>query len=310
MARRSKQGRPETLRQKLVALLEKLQETLASDELRSQVKELIPVHRLLRDLGSSLVPNDARAARTRILKYMTQYPLRPLAGEELMIVAGISEWARRVRELRVEHGWRIITGLSASEMIEAGEFDIGELGVENLAPDEYILLSTEPDDAAASRWKLANTIRKNKSLSVQNKILAFLRANVGHPVSGEELRHVANDKTEWARRVRELRTEQGWPVVTKQTGMPELPVGVYVLELDRQAPVHDRVIPDVVRGKVLRRDGFECQECGWHIDEYNRADPRILELHHKTHHAAGGDNTEDNLITLCNICHDEVHAKK
>jgi hypothetical protein len=66
--------------------------------------------------------------------------------------------------------------------------------------------------------------------------------------------YVANEKTEWARRVRELRTELGWPVVTKVTGRPDLSVGVYVLEQDRQSPVHDRKIPDPVRAAVLTRD--------------------------------------------------------
>ncbi len=80
--------------------------------------------------------------------------------------------------------------------------------------------------------------------------------------------------------------------------------------MDRQSHVHDRKIPDAVRRAVLQRDGYKCQMdgCGWHIDEYNRADPRILELHHKKHHAAGGENTAENLITLCNSCHDRVHA--
>jgi len=80
--------------------------------------------------------------------------------------------------------------------------------------------------------------------------------------------------------------------------------------MDRQAPVHDRLIPDPVRVAVLRRDAYQCQHCTWHIDEWNKADPRILELHHKKHHADGGDNTAENLITLCNICHDEIHRKE
>jgi hypothetical protein len=31
-------------------------------------------------------------------------------------------------------------------------------------------------------------------------------------------------------------------------------------------------------------------------------------LHHRKHHAAGGKNVADNLITLCNVHHDAVHA--
>ena len=88
---------------------------------------------------------------------------------------------------------------------------------------------------------------EKEKISVRDKILKFLRENVGIQVTGEELRYVAGDKTEWARRVRELRTEFGWPVATKTTGNPELPMGVYVLQADRQSPEHDRDIPDEVR---------------------------------------------------------------
>ena len=136
-----------------------------------------------------------------------------------------------------------------------------------------------------------------------------MSANVGHGVTNEELRYVANDKTEWARRVRELRTEFGWPVVTKTTGRPDLGIGVYVLQADRQSPEHDRQIPDDVRREVMRRDRHKCKKCGWSHGEWNPSDPRHLEIHHKQHHAQGGLNVEENLITLCTVCHDKVHRK-
>ena len=74
----------------------------------------------------------------------------------------------------------------------------------------------------------------------------------------KELSYLANGRTEWARRVRELRTEEGWPIVTKNAGRGDLPVGVYVLEEDRQAYEHDRKIPDDIRVAVLTRDNFSC----------------------------------------------------
>ena len=81
-----------------------------------------------------------------------------------------------------------------------------------------------------------------------------------------------------ARRVRELRTEFGWPVATKLTGRPDLGIGIYILQADRQGPEHDRHIPDDLRGKVLRRDEYKCCECGWSHDEWNPSDPWFLEL--------------------------------
>jgi len=109
--------------------------------------------------------------------------------------------------------------------------------------------------------------------------------------------------------VRELRTEFGWPVATKSTGRPDLGIGVYVLQADRQSPEHDRNIPDDVRREVLRRDGYRCGGCQWSHAEWNPSDPRHLELHHLKPHAEGGENIKENLKTLCTVCHDKLHTK-
>ena len=175
-----------------------------------------------------------------------------------------------------------------------------------MSPSDYILLSSRHDRDAAHRWNIANTIRKKRE-SVRDKILEYLKANIGKGVTNEELRYVAGDKTEWARRVRELRTEYGWPIATKTTGIPDLDVGVYVLQAIRQSPEHDRNIPDDVRRDVLRRDGYKCQQCQWTHKEWNPSDPRHLELHHIKHHIKGGSNKRDNLKTLCTVCHDKLH---
>ena len=60
--------------------------------------------------------------------------------------------------------------------------------------------------------------------------------------TGEGLGELYREK-EWARRVRELRTEEGWPIVTRNSGRDDLAIGVYVLEEDRQTYEHDRSIP-------------------------------------------------------------------
>lgn len=308
MARRSMQVNPENIREQLVNLLTNFKEELKSKDLRKKVLALVPAITLLRNLGSSLIPKeDASSARDRILYYLLKYPRTVISGHELLIVSGIGEWARRLRELRVQFGWSIVNGITAKEMAAEEEVTIKNVDVVSMGPDDYILLDEKQDRDAAIRWNKANEIRRKK-LSVQDKILEYFRFNVGKQITGEELRYVANNKSEWARRVRELRTEQGWPITTKTTGRPDLPVGVYVLSSGRQAPTHDRSIPDGVRKTVLKRDDYTCQKCGWNHDKWNPSDPRHLEAHHTKQHVHGGLNTEDNLATLCNICHDRVHA--
>ena len=317
MPRRSQPNdKPEELRQSLVELLTNFADELNRSDLRGKVIALIPAFHMLRDLGSSLIPKaDAPSARDRIISYLKRYPQTVIDGDELMVVSGIGEWARRVRELRVQFGWWIYSGVTFADMAEDEAEDAASvrdlLGVDpkKIRPDQYVLMRAEEDRQAAHRWNVLNEIRKKK-VSVKDKIIEYFRKNVGEEITGEELKYLASDKKEWARRVRELRTEEGWPIATKNSGRVDLAVGVYVLEEDRQAYEHDRHIPDPVRVAVLQRDGFKCVECGWTRSMLSRDDPRkMLELHHKQHHKDKGENTVENLITLCNVHHDEMHRR-
>lgn len=293
----------------LQTLLRDFEQELERASLREKVQRLVPARAKLAKLGISLVPAGTTiSARERLLRYFLKYPLTLIPREELMVVAGIDEWARRVRELRVEHGWSIVTGDTAREMSREGEeLPLKAAELEKAGAFDYVMVSTEQDKEAAYRWNTAKQIR-NQGTSVRDKLLLYLRTHAGTRVTGEELRYVAKGSTEWARRVRELRTEYGWPIATRFSGRPDLPVGMYVLEEDRQSPEHDRAIPDAVRRAVLRRDNYHCRRCDWNHALWNPSDARHLELHHVQAHAAGGENTEGNLITLCTVCHDGWHA--
>ncbi|NRB41817.1 MAG: HNH endonuclease [Pseudomonadales bacterium] len=311
MARRSKRYNSEDLRQSLITLLTDFEDKLKEDNLREQVQSLIPANHQLRDLGSSLIrEEDVESARDRILAYLRKYPTTLVHGDELMIVAGISEYARRIRELRKEMGWPILSGQALKDMIADGELYTSIANHKDAKTDTYVLVEDRQDLEAAYRWNVANEIRKSDQ-GVKNKILEYFKKNVGKRITGDELKYLAKDRSEWPRRVRELRTEDGWPVMTRNTGMPELAIGVYVLTEDRQAKVHDRKIPDPVRIKVLTRDSFCCKKCSWDPEKRNISDTyrNFLELHHIEHHVSGGKNEVDNLITLCNVCHDDVHRE-
>jgi ATP-dependent DNA helicase RecQ len=53
-----------------------------------------------------------------------------------------------------------------------------------------------------------------------------------------------------------------------------------------------------LRNEVLRRDGWRCQSCGRRSN---------LEVHHKEFRSQSGDDSEENLITLCQACHASMH---
>ncbi len=310
MPRRPQKNSPEALRRDLIELLNDFENRLRTGDLREKVLSLVPAIHKFRDLGSSLIPEEyAQSAQDRILHYFLSYPNEIVSGDEIAIVSGIQEYARRIRELRVELGWKIYSGETLKELCEAEEADAALQKFARMKKDEYAMTDVRQDRDAAYRWNRANAIRREKT-SARNKILTFLQENVERPVSGEELRYVSGNTSEWARRIRELRTEEGWSISSKASGRADLPVGVYVLESLRQLPPHDRTIPDDVRRRVLERDRFQCVECGWSYERACPADPRHnLELHHRKPHAEGGENVVENLATLCNVCHDQKHAK-
>ena len=104
----------EKIRKQLQQLISNFEEELQSGNLRRKVLALIPCFHHLRDLGKSLIPSTiARSARDRILHYFLKYPGVIISGDELLVVSGIQEYARRVRELKVQFGWSIVSGLTA-----------------------------------------------------------------------------------------------------------------------------------------------------------------------------------------------------
>lgn len=305
MAKRVKPSDISKLTQEVGRLSAELASTLTgTDDIRKQAKLIHAVQSRLAVLGASLGGNLGESARERILNYLKLHVGQVVDGTELATVAGISEYARRIRELRKEHGWRVISGAPKQDELEEDE----STGLPKMKPDQYILLDANPDPDAAEKWQLANSIRKGPG-SIRDKILKYLRANVGRPVDKEELRYVAQG-SEWARRVRELRTEYGWAVMTRNTGRPDLGVGMYVLEHQRQAEPHDRHIPEKESQIAYERANYTCEECGWNQSKWRKETPRFLELHHIVHHAKGGTNTADNLRCLCNVCHDELHKRE
>ena len=302
--------------ERLKSLVDDLVSHPESADLRERVRSLLPVLHELRAVGKALLPEDADlSGRDRILKYLQRYPLTVIEGDELLLISGIGDWARRVRELRVQRGWAIFSGVTFKEMAADAPEVAKELATAlnvdpaTLRTDHYVLMSAERDREAADRWHLLNSIRKLKRVSVKERILRYLRENVGRPVTSEELRYLAGNASDWPRRTRELRTVDGWPVFTSMQGRPDLAIGTYVLDEDRQAPPHDRRIKDEVRIKVLERDGYACTACGWTRERARPDDPRKrLEPHHLIEHAKKGSNDADNLTTLCNVDHDRVHA--
>ncbi len=55
-----------------------------------------------------------------------------------------------------------------------------------------------------------------------------------------------------------------------------------------------------LREKRLQKDGYQCQKCGSAIN---------VQVHHIRYPDAWGHETIDDLVTLCDSCHKEIHNK-
>lgn len=60
----------------------------------------------------------------------------------------------------------------------------------------------------------------------------------------------------------------------------------------------DPVSYESLRQQILCRDGWRCQSCGAMSN---------LEVHHKQFRSHSGDDSAENLITMCAACHAIAH---
>jgi hypothetical protein len=238
VARRSQTGNPEELRLSLIGLLGDLPERLRTGSIGEQVCSLVEVNLQLRALGASigasLAPEDAGSGRARLLAYLRNQVGRIVHTDELMIVAGIGDYPRRIRELRGDHGWPIISGLAVRDMRADAASNKKKGPGEQLgkmAAEEYLLIEDACDPDAVGRWASALDIRE-KSADTKTAVLTYLRRAVGKRVTAEELRYVSGNSSGWPAAVRTLRGE-GWQISAKADGADKLPWGIYVLESDR-----------------------------------------------------------------------------
>lgn len=244
---------PEKIAESIQRELGNLSSEQASDKavIRERVRSLVNIAKGTRLLSRYHLQSvtTSKAARARILAYLKMFVKEPVTADELAVVSGIKEYGRRIRELRVEHGYKIYTGLSK----------------DNLRADEYVLEEVTPNEEEANKWRVANSIRRKEG-SGESRVLALLTHYVGKPLKGDELDYVAKIRS-WRRRTGELRTERGWRVATRLTGRPDLSSSEYVLESLEQLPAHDRKIEDEVYSDVLKRDQFSCRRCAWNFEE-------------------------------------------
>ena len=146
---------------------------------------------------------------------------------------------------------------------------------------------------------------KKKSGS-KHRILAFLLKNKGRVIEARELQEVANFAAEWGRRLRELRDEEGYEILSHKD-RDDLKPGQYLLLTDKRRPVLPRGISKETRAYVLDRNGYTCQSCGLAAgdqDPYDQERKVRLVMGHIIDKSKGGSDDPGNLQALCTNCNE------
>lgn len=137
------------------------------------------------------------------------------------------------------------------------------------------------------------------------RVLRFLLKNNGRVVGSDEIRHAAGT-SEWARRLRELRDEFGYAILTHKDRR-ELKPGQYLLETNVRLPVLPRSISKETRAFVLERNGYTCQMCGLAASDPDPFHPNLkvrLTMGHIIDKSKGGKDTPGNLRAVCTNCNE------
>jgi len=137
------------------------------------------------------------------------------------------------------------------------------------------------------------------------KLREFFRKHVGEVLNSDILREVAGT-SEWARRVRELRNEEGMNILT-HNDRSDLAMGEYILLDLKIKPAFERDISKETRAFVLDRNGFTCQMCGATAGEphpYDQDRKTRLHIGHIIDKSMGGTDEPSNLRAVCSVCNE------
>lgn len=142
--------------------------------------------------------------------------------------------------------------------------------------------------------------KSRRKPGARKKLRAFFEKHVGEVVTSEQLRKVA-EISEWARRVRELRDEEGMQILS-HNDRDDLKPNEYLLETLVPRPVIARGVSGKLRRQILERNGYTCQVCGAGAGEVSGCEPDKkcrLQIDHMIPISQGGTDDEYNLRAVC-----------
>jgi hypothetical protein len=145
-----------------------------------------------------------------------------------------------------------------------------------------------------------------KTRGSKQKILEYFMNNVGKVLESRDIQEASGGAVEWARRVRELRNEEGYQILSHKD-RSDLKPNQYILETTARLPAFKRDVSKETRAYVLERNGYTCQMCGiaaGDTDPYNSERTIRLTMGHIIDKSKGGDDSPQNLRAVCTNCNE------
>ncbi len=145
-----------------------------------------------------------------------------------------------------------------------------------------------------------------KAKGSKQKILEFFLQSIGKILESREIQEASGGASEWARRVRELRNEDGYQILTHKD-RTNLKPNQYLMETIERLPAFSRDVSKETRAYVLERNGYTCQMCGAAAGD---PDPLggnrtvRLTVGHILDKSKGGDDNPNNLRAVCTGCNE------
>lgn len=137
-------------------------------------------------------------------------------------------------------------------------------------------------------------------------ILEFFIKNLGKVVESKDIQIAGGGVVEWARRVRELRNEDGYQILSHKD-RADLKPNQYILETIDRVPAFKREVSKETRALVLERNGYTCQMCGLAAgdpDPFGGTRTVRLTIGHIKDKSKGGDDSTSNLRAVCTNCNE------
>ena len=137
-------------------------------------------------------------------------------------------------------------------------------------------------------------------------ILDYFFENLGKVLESREIQAASGGAVEWARRVRELRNEEGYQILSHKD-RADLKPNQYLMESTKRIPAFKRNISKETRAWVLERNGYTCQMCGTaagDADPFGSDRTVRLTMGHIIDKSKGGNDSPQNLRAICTNCNE------